>query len=54
MGTLEKVPRLDPAFPQPLVPFSFPSTQAPHLSEQRCSSQAEALWQMQLGVGLNP
>lgn len=24
------------------------------LSEQRCSSQAEALWQVQLGVRLNP
>lgn len=34
MGTLEMVPRLDPAFPQPLVPFSLPSTRAPHLSEQ--------------------
>lgn len=26
MGTLEMVPRLDPAFLQPLVPFSLPST----------------------------
>lgn len=29
-------------------------SQAPHLGEQRCGRQAEPLWQLQLGVGVNP